>query len=292
MRQLILWWLIWLAGAGAALAQELPVSLCGASPCEVQVEGIVWQPDVANAQPNGAWHRLGVRTLLVQWLVVDDVAFVQAAGLGSASVATDWLQIGKSPWAQDVIVGLAGRFSETAARTHLNELQQKSLELARLSLPVNGVGWYFPVEVDPTWTDASALKDVLLQLPRPLWISAYDSANLGADELVKWFQRWLPADVGVFFQDGVGVHARDAVTARTYVDVLSQHLGRDRLRVIAEAFRPRVGGGFRSASAEELCTQLRAYAGHQVYLFDGPHYVPPSLVDELLSGSPAKSGSE
>ena len=28
--------------------------------------------------------------------------------------------------------------------------------------------------------------------------------------------------------------------------------------------------------------QLDAYRGYRTYLFDGPHYVPPQLVDSLL----------
>ena len=49
--------------------------------------------------------------------------------------------------------------------------------------------------------------------------------------------KWLPPDVGVFFQDGVGVHARDARTARRYADTLASRLGKARVRIIAEAFR-------------------------------------------------------
>ncbi|PZW97924.1 hypothetical protein DFS28_10446 [Pseudomonas sp. 478] len=43
--------------------------------------------------------------------------------------------------------------------------------------------------------------------------------------------------------------------------------------IIVEAFRPSFGGGFRSASAAELKTQLAAYDGYPLYLFDGPQYV-------------------
>ncbi|WP_407070708.1 hypothetical protein [Paraburkholderia rhynchosiae] len=54
------------------------------------------------------------------------------------------------------------------------------------------------------------------------------------------------------------------------------------MRIIAEAFHPAAGGVFRSASAAELAPQLRAYRGHRIYLFDGPHYVSTRLVQELL----------
>ncbi|HYF17574.1 MAG TPA: hypothetical protein VEA40_06865, partial [Ramlibacter sp.] len=146
--------------------------------------------------------------------------------------------------------------------------------------PVNVAGWYFPVEVDPTWVDAAAMAGALAGLPRPLWISVYDNSNIGPEALASSLQRWLPRDVGVFFQDGVGVHAREARVAADYMRVLSERLGRERVRLIAEAFRPRTGGGFRAATPEELRPQLAAYAGWPVYLFE-TRYVGPQLVEAL-----------
>ena len=49
--------------------------------------------------------------------------------------------------------------------------------------PLKVSGWYFPVEIDPTWTEAARLGELLGQLPRPLWISVYDSANVGPEAL-------------------------------------------------------------------------------------------------------------
>ena len=90
------------------------------------------------------------------------------------------------------------------------------------------------MEIDPTWAEAATLGPLLAQLPRPLWISVYDSANLGPHALVDALIKWLPPDIGVFFQDGVGVHAREARIARQYADVLSARLGKERVRIIAE----------------------------------------------------------
>ena len=53
------------------------------------------------------------------------------------------------------------------------------------------------------------------------------------------------------------------------------------VRIIAEAFRPQPGGGFRSATVEELMPQLQHYRGYRVWLFDGPHYVNDALVEAL-----------
>ena len=120
----------------------------------------------------------------------------------------------------------------------------------------------------------------LAPLPRPLWISVYDNGNIGEGPMADWLQSWLPADVGVFFQDGVGLHTRDPGPARRYADALRQRLGPHRFRLIAEAFRP-APKGFRPAQASELLPQLRAYAGHAVFVFDGPHYLHDDTIEAL-----------
>lgn len=245
--------------------------------------GTVWQPDSSTLDPRGNWHRTGAGELLVQWLAVDGTAFVQTDVLPSAPTLPPWHRIAGEPWAREVILGLAGRFDEKAARADFAGLVSSSAELAKLPTPLNVVGWYFPVEIDPTWVEASSLGPLLARLPRPLWISVYDSANVGPDILAQGLAKWLPPDVGVFFQDGVGVHAREAKIARDYADVLSATLGKNRVRLIAEAFRPREGGGFRSATIKELAPQLARYEGYRVYVFDGPHYLSDSLVDDIVA---------
>ena len=149
-------------------------------------------------------------------------------------------------------------------------------------------GRIFTIEIDPTWTEASRLGPLLARLPRPLWISVYDSANVGPEELAASLATWLPEDVGVFFQDGVGVHAREPFVAIDYLKSLTRRLGKDRVRVIAEAFRPQVGGGFRAATLEELRPQLATYAGYPIYLFEGPRYVSPQLVQGLADAQQSR----
>ncbi|MGV8804981.1 MAG: hypothetical protein ACWA6Y_08475 [Polaromonas sp.] len=256
------------------------------------IAGIVWQPDNATLHPQGQWQRLGARTLLVQWLAVDGQAFVASSTLPAAPALPDWFRIGREPWAQEVIMGLAGRFDENAARANVKELIITSAALARQPLPLHVTGWYFPVEIDPTWVEAPALGPLLALLPRPLWISVYDRANIGPQAMARQLRQWLPHDVGLFFQDGVGVHAREAKVARHYADVLSAQFGKERVRIIAEAFRPRIGGGFRSATIEELAPQLATYKGYQIYLFDGPHYLNDVLVAQLAGRQrPAEAGA-
>jgi len=245
------------------------------------IAGIVWQPDNATVGIQGDWDTLGAHELLVQWTAVDGQSFLPESGLPEVPVLPDWARIAKEPWARDVIVGLAGFFSENRSRDNIEQLAVLSERMARVKTPLNVTGWYFPAEVDPSWSRAKELPALLARLPRPLWISVYDGANIGPEATAQWLKTWLPDDIGVFFQDGVGVYARTAPVARTYADALRDALGSRRVRIIAEAFRPQVGGGFRPASLAELKPQLSAYAGYPLYLFDGPHYLPPEVVKGL-----------
>lgn len=258
------------ACAGCGNQQELP-----------HIDGVVWQPDNATIAPRGNWDQLGASELLVQWSAVDGMSFLPGSSLPPVGKLPDWERIAKEPWARNVILGLAGRFDEKAARADIDQLAADSAALAALPTPLHVSGWFFPVEIDPTWSEAPRLAALLKRLPRPLWITVYDSANVGADALAAGLLKWLPADVGVFFQDGVGVYAREPHIARHYADVLSQRLGRERVRIIAEMFRPMPGGGFRSATAAEIRPQLASYQGYRIWAFDGPHYLPDTLIRQL-----------
>ncbi|EGH31008.1 hypothetical protein PSYJA_19321, partial [Pseudomonas syringae pv. japonica str. M301072] len=235
-----------LVGAIALGTSELYVLIQPKGP---GVVGIVWQPDNATVGISGNWDRLGARQLLVQWTAVDDQSFIPGTSMASVPVLPDWTRIGKEPWAQEVILGLAGYFSETRSRDNIEQLAVLSAQLAKVKTPLNVTGWYFPAEVDPSWSRAKELPALLAKLPRPLWISVYDGANIGPAATADWLKTWLPEDIGVFFQDGVGVYARTAPVARTYADALRNRLGKNRVRIIVEAFRPQVGGGFRPATA-------------------------------------------
>ncbi len=246
------------------------------------VAGIVWQPDNQTVRPQGNWDLLGAKTLLVQWSVVDDQSFIGGCARPLPELP-DWTRIAAQGWASEIILGLAGNFNEQQARNNLPHLLAQSRCIAALPLPFDVSGWYFPVEIDPTWDDAPALAAVLAQLPRPLWVSVYDNSNIGPRALGDWLSRWLPDDVGIFFQDGVGVHARSPEVAALYFASLRQRFGTARVRLIAEAFRPTDKKSFRAATADELWPQLQVYKEHkyQIYLFDGPHYVTGNTVDKL-----------
>lgn len=247
------------------------------------VTGIVWQPDHATIDPHGDWQKLGADTLLIQWSAIDGQALLPVPGMPWFQPQPNWTRIAAEPWAKKVVLGLAGDFSEAASRKDVAGLAEASRLIAANAreLPLDIAGYYFPAEVDPTWTEAPSLAKLLAPLPRPLWISVYDGRNIGPVALADWLETWLPKDIGVFFQDGVGVYARTPQVAARYADVLAARLGRERLAVIVEAFRPKVGGGFRPATPEELRPQIAAYGDTPRFLFDGPHYVSPALVAAL-----------
>lgn len=244
--------------------------------------GIVWQPDDATIRPRGNWHLLGVDQLLVQWTQVDGVSLLP--GETANPGRPDWSRIAQEPWASSIILGLAGCYDESLARHSVERLVHDSAAMARRALPFAVAGWYFPVEADPTWDAVGRFAHLLAGLPRPLWISAYDNSNIGPREFARWLAAWLPADVGVFFQDGVGLETREPRIARQYADQLARVLGAQRTRLIAEAFRPGAAGAeprFRPAAVQELLPQLLAYQGMPTFIFDGPHYVSDALVDAL-----------
>ena len=266
----------------AALAAAL-VPLLAQAQSVPQVTGIAWQLYEGAPDAKGSWQRLGARELLIQWTAVDGIAYVPGTKLRPSARMPDWKRIAAEPWAERVIVGLSGRTDEQATRRSLDAMLAESLAIAKLELPLRRTAWYFPAEVDPTWKHAPlVLPPVLARLPRPLWISAYDGESIGADEFADWLASWMPPDVNVFFQDGVGLYVRSAKVARQYADALAARLGKERVAIIAEAFREQ-DKKFRPATPAELKAQLPAYRGYRIYLFDGPHYVPDATVDALAA---------
>lgn len=242
-------------------------------PERTPVSGVVWQPDSDTTKLDGNWEELGVDTLLVQWLEVDGIGFAPGVGVPPPHLP-NWNSISTQPWAKKVILGLAGSFSEQKSRDQTVELAERSSAIAHTQLPLNIAGYYFPVEVDPTWDEApEVMKRALKLLPRPIWISVYDGENIGGEALATWLAGWLPDDVGILFQDGVGVETRSPPVARQYADALAKQFGKERVRVIVEAFRPGLDTLFRPASADELTPQIQAMRGFEIYLFDGPHYL-------------------
>ncbi|MGQ3675345.1 hypothetical protein ACT6QH_07610 [Xanthobacter sp. TB0139] len=263
-------------------------------PDRTLIDGIVWQPQLSQLELWGEWERLGASTLMVQWVVADGMAYMPGLGLPTVEDPPNWARILKEPWAQKIILGLATRLQEPVARLDVVGLVELSARIARQPMPFRPAAYYFPVEVDPSWQEATAMGPLLADLPRPLWISAYDNSNVGPRPFAEWVAGWLPQDVGLMFQDGVGLHMRTPQAARSYGEALRARLGAERFTLIAEAFRPGPDETLRSASLEELGPQLQAYQGFAVLVFDGPTYLNRKLIyglerDYMQASAPQKS---
>ena len=260
-----------LLAAAFAVFMGLALVWFWVSPPVALVTGIFWQPDRATAKPEGIWHQIGARQLVVQWTAVDDRALWADPYLAESVFAVDWEALRQQPWAQQITVGLTGHNSEMASRNQVDHLARlAALNIQNLPLPA--AAYYFPVEVDPTWQDTTQLSMALNRLPRPLWISLYAQAAV-PDDLSTWLKSWLPDDVCLFVQDGVGVGVRSAEQALQFYLDIKRHRPEACTALIAEAFRTREGEGFRGAYPWELAQQLDVYRGESIFLFDGPHYV-------------------
>ncbi len=250
------------------------------------INGVVWQLHASVLDPHGYWDRLGANSLLLQWTVADGVSFVPGLlGLPTIEDPPEWGRITQEAWAREIIMGLASRYQEPEARKDVAELAKLSAKIARApGLPFKPTAFYFPVEIDPTWQDAAMIAPLLDLIPRPLWVSVYENSNIGGAPLANWLASFLPHDVGVFLQDGVGLHVRTPQSAVAYGHALQEKLGKHRVRMIAEAFRPDGSGGLRAATAAEFKPQLDAYQGFETFVFEGPHYLSRRLVNQLLQG--------
>jgi len=245
------------------------------------IDGVFWQPDFATVQPQGNWDKLGARTFVVQSMITDDKAWFQSKRAAHWEKQPDWSYIRRQPWAKNIIIGLAGSYSEKKAREHLLDLRQQSLILSHEPLIFKPAGYYFPVEADPSWANVAEMRHALFHLPKPLWVSIY-AGERNPQNYALWVKSWLPDGVNVFFQDGVGVGTRTPKEARVMMNDLIKALGpKHKIAVVMEAFRSQPNGTFRPAQATEIEEQLAYYRGLSIYAFDGPHYLHPDVVNEL-----------
>jgi hypothetical protein len=260
------------------MAVEPPVADESSPAPQPLIEGIFWQPDRMTHQPSGNWELLGVDTFVVQSLVTDQTAWFPAQNFKQWDTAPDWNAIHTSPWAKHIIAGLSGYYSEKTGRENIQRVGQESLSVTTEKVPFPASAYYFPIEADPSWQQVSTLREVLNTLPRPLWISVY-AGDRKPKDLAIWIATWLPEDVNVFFQDGVGVGTRTPAEAKEIMDDLTLQFGAKRVALIMETFRPNsTHDSFRSAFAWEIINQLEVYRGQRIYAFDGPHYLGPLTV--------------
>ena len=127
-----------------------------------------WQTWTSNVDVRRQWDRLGVGTTIFQWVAVNGSSFILNPWLPLHGSQLDLADIATRPWARRMIIGTPGLSDETQARARIHELADLAQKFGTLSYPSNAAGFYFPVEIDPTYTAAPAdFGAIWSKLPRP-----------------------------------------------------------------------------------------------------------------------------
>lgn len=259
--------------------------------------GMLWQMLLNNVAVRRSWETLGVHKTLLQWIAVDGYSFVDNPWLPTYNIKLDMNDLATYPWAKEIIVGLPGFFNEHTSRTSLPLMADWAEKFGTLQYPSNVKGFYFPVEIDPTWTTAiEDMRDIWPRLPRPLYISAYYGNNINGEVAAQWLAELLPPDVTLLFQDGVGAFGFELSLARERVHQLERHLGKERVHVICEVFRINPawdgtdGTYFLKLSPNEYAARVSQYTKvnneGRLWLFDGPNYISSDLIQRVNRAIP------
>ena len=259
-----------------------------------KLNGILWQMLLNNVPLRRPWELLGATKTLIQWIAVDDYAFIDNPWLPSYNLKLDMEEFASHDFASEIIVGTPGYFSEVVSRNSIPKMADLAAKFATLDWPENVKGFYLPVEIDPTWTDAkAALSPYWNQLPRPLYISAYYGNGVDGAEAAQWLKDLLPNDdqVILLFQDGVGAFGFTQELALERLGQLEDALGKHRVEMIAEVFKVNPdwdgtpGEFFIPLDEAEYRTRIAAYSKlyqeKRLWAFDGPNYIKNELIDQL-----------
>ncbi len=74
-----------------------------------QIEGMFWQPDLATTAPKGNWDLLGVNTFVPQWSIVESKSWFDLdMDFPKWEKNISLKKLNKKPWAENIILGLAG----------------------------------------------------------------------------------------------------------------------------------------------------------------------------------------
>ena len=246
------------------------------------VKGIIWQPSFDYSKPAGNWHLLGASTLLVQWLIVDNHAWLDfsdhALASGLDQGPTEWLVVFGQPWARNVIWGLAGRFNVQESHD-MSEIISAQSQFLIDFVPSQPLAWYAPLEVSPELTSSDELNAYLDRLPRPLMISVYGGHDMTPERFAAWVHHVLPSDIFILIQDEVGVQRQSPQIARQRVENLAALRGSENVGIILEAFVQKGAYGepdlaFEPSSVWRVYQQLSAYKGLSIYVFSARYLSP------------------
>lgn len=149
--------------------------------------GIFWQTLNANVNTRRSWDYIGVTKTMFQWVAVDGQSFIDQNILPEQTNLLDLNAIAQEPWAQEMIIGLPGIFDEATARSSAASLATLGQQFGQLTFPANVKGFYFPIEIDPTWTAApEILAPLWASLPRPLYVSVYYGNGIDGAAAADW----------------------------------------------------------------------------------------------------------
>lgn len=269
------------------------------------IDGIFWQTLNANVDYRSRWELLGVTGTMFQWVAVGTTVEEMASFLPNDLVSIpnkysktlNISDVATYPWAEDIIIGLAGFWGESTSRANTALMTTWATEIASLSWPTNVSGYYFPLEIDPTWTDApTVMQSVFSALPRPLYVSAYYGNNVNTAEAAAWLASFIPSDVTLLFQDGVGAFNVSVPEAAIRINQLIAAFPANKVEIILEAFRvnPNYAGVdgtyFLPATANQILEQAASFSKlGKVWAFDGPSYITSKIIQEMLAVVPVAS---
>lgn len=270
--------------------------------------GMFWQTMNDNVDYRRSWEKLGISKTMFQWVAVDDSSFITGSSLPMHLKQLNLTDVATYPWADEIVIGLPGMNDTAQSRTAVNveKLITQAEQFAAFTYPdeATGKGFYFPVEIDPGWTDIDTALTTsrwnrLRAFAGTLYVSVYygndtylSNLGLNAQTAAAWVATHIPGDVVVLFQDGVGAHDVPINTAITRYRALQDALGTARVELIAEAFRYNPdhndvpGQYYKSATAAQLRQQMFAYRNFKTWLFDGPEYLTTQLIQEVLNEVP------
>ncbi len=255
----------------------------------------------------------GVDTIYLQWLLIDDVSFVDGTIEGPQAFLGPLLRAAES-LGMHVHFGLAAgssadqasRDSPAALASHLASRRDASLAAARSALnEIDGspvfAGWYLPDEVDdvsashPDLSEiwAAHLSEMSVELDmlipgKDVSVSTYVTGKATPTVFAAfWLRVWLEAPVVAMLQDGVGVPHMSIEEILPYMATLSDlatNLGR-RWDVIIELFEQQSGPPIndspfaaRSASFARIAQQIElalSFPEAQLIAFTLPDYLLP-----------------
>ena len=195
----------------------------------------------------------------------------------------DLADIATRPWARRMIIGTPGLSDETQARARIHELADLAQKFGTLSYPSNAAGFYFPVEIDPTYTAAPAdFGAIWSKLPRPCTCrSTTAPASTTRPPRNGWTHSSPGRDHPVPGRRGRTRRDAAAGAGPLRPDPRATPEDRDDRRGLPSESHAR-RRLLHSATAAEYQAQLQAYAHlDPVHVFDGPNYLDAALIQRI-----------